>query len=81
MRQANLHRTSIDVAKTLKALQDHRDGRVKLDRSQIRACEILLDRAMPKLTSTEMSATFETEVPEQMTDAQLYAIAGGKDQD
>lgn len=77
-RQSELHRTSIDVAKTLKALQNHRDGKVKLDPSQIRACEILLDRAMPRLSAQELQATVQDERTETMTDAQLVAIAGGK---
>ncbi len=77
-RQSDLHRTSIDVAKTLKALQKHRDGDLKLSPSQIRACEILLDRAMPRLSAAEQDITIQDDRPEQMSDAQLIAIAGGK---
>ena len=75
VRQANLHRTSIDVAKTIKALQNHRDGKVNLSTSQLRACEILLDRAMPKLSAVEQTMIEERHKDvHEYTDAELQEI-------
>jgi len=77
-RQTEKHRASIETGTILKALQDHMVGDRKLDPSQIRAAEILLNKTMPNLSATEIDATIDDSRAETMDDATLIAIAGGK---
>jgi len=72
-RQTELHRASIETSKTLKALQDYRDGTLKLEPGQVRACEILLAKTMPNLSASEVT-NINQDDPSTMSDADLEAI-------
>lgn len=52
-------RERIKVAMLIKHLQDHVDGLRPLMASQLKAVEILLDRALPRLTATELTGSIE----------------------
>ena len=46
-------RAKIQAGNLIARLQQHIDGKISLENSQIKAIEVLLDRSIPKLSSIE----------------------------
>lgn len=68
-------RERISATLLLKRLQDHVVGDAELSATQIKAAEILLKKCMPDLSAVEHSGEIEHKRLEEMTDAELLAIA------
>ena len=56
------HRASIQVAMLLKRLTDHALDKVDMTATQIKATEILLKKAIPDLSSIDMTAEISGEI-------------------
>ncbi len=73
-RQRQLTTAGIPAGHLVSRLKKHADGEIELSPTQIRAAEILLDRALPKLSAVEQtvidpaSALSEEEILAQLVD-------------
>ena len=65
-RQAENHRASIQVGKILERLDRASEGKLELTPVQVKAAQILLDKALPTLQSIDQTTTVET--PEMSPD-------------
>jgi hypothetical protein len=71
-------RTKIQASQIINRLKKHVDGEVELTSTQVRAAEILLNKSLPNLQSTEVQATVENVTnPAELSDAELANIAAG----
>lgn len=74
-------RKTIDVVKTVKVLQQCRDGEVLLSKEQIRASEILLKKSMPDLKEIEHTGEVDhkhvAEITIRAVDADRSTPQGG----
>lgn len=73
-RQSKLTASGIRAGYLVSRLEKHADGEIEMSPTQIRAAEILLDRALPKLSAVEQTnidpaaSMSEAEIVAQMTD-------------
>lgn len=76
-RQRQLTAAGIPAGHLVSRLKKHADGEIELSPTQIRAAEILLDRALPKLSAVEQTtldpsaSLSEEQIIAQMTDIAL----------
>ena len=68
-------RDKIQSSQIINRLQNHIDGSVELSSTQVRAAEILLNKCVPNLQSTEVKATVTYEDARELSDAILANIA------
>ena len=54
-RQTDKSRAAIKTTQLINRLQDHVQGKVQLDSSQVQSIRILLGKSLPDLTSTEFT--------------------------
>ena len=57
---------------------EYEDNEKRLDPTQVNAAMGLLKKVVPDLSATEVDARIEDKTVKTMSDAELYAIAGGK---
>ena len=70
-------RKKIQSNRILEELTKHVDGKREMTSTQVRAAEILLNKSIPNLQSTEVTATVEYAEPRELSDAILANIATG----
>lgn len=73
-------RQRIQVTQLINRLQKCANGEVEMTPTQIRAAEIVLKKALPDLSAVEHSGLIEHRKAEELSDAELAAIAAGRDQ-
>ena len=74
-KHTDIVRERIRISMIVSRLHKHIAGEIDLTPTQIRAAEILLKKKLPDLSSVEHSGAIEHRHVEEMTDAELLAIA------
>ena len=76
-KHTDIVRERIRVGYYIARLHKHIKGEIEMSPTQLRAAEILLKKSLPDLSAVEHSGSMEHRHVEEMTDAELIAIAAG----
>lgn len=77
-RHQQMIRDKIQTSQLINRLQKYVDGEIELTTGQVRSIEILLNKSLPSLSSTELDASLSTDKTiDQYTDAELFAVING----
>jgi hypothetical protein len=61
--QQDILRGMIQASRIIEILHDHVEGTTKLSAAQVRSAEVLLDRALPKLSQTQLTGAGGGAIP------------------
>lgn len=67
VRQAESVRLMIDSNRLVNRLQDHVNGEIELSVTQIQASKILLDKSLPSLQATDITAHSSPQIEDETT--------------
>ena len=70
-------RLKIQTSQLVNRLSDHANGKVELQPTQVKAIEILLRKTLPDLSQVSGTIEHVRRTAEELTDAELSAIATG----